>query len=254
MLIDERHNQILEIIKDKTFVSVPKLASQVYASEATIRRDLADLEALGLIRRVRGGASSVETSTGEISSFARQQTNIAEKKRMATSCQSLLANDRSYFFDSSSTVGHLIPFLKKYSGVTVFTNGLENALLLSAVPNVKSYLVGGQIQPQTSTIIGGEAVDYLADLHCDAFFFSCRGFSLKGPSEGTLEQQKIKATMLQHSKTHILIVDSTKFGNDMLVQTCSLQEINVIVTDKKVGEEYLSAFGSFGIKLIVAAI
>jgi DeoR/GlpR family transcriptional regulator of sugar metabolism len=40
----------------------------------------------------------------------------------------------------------------------------------------------------------------------------------------------------------------------MLVQTCSLQEINVIVTDKKVGEEYLSAFGSFGIKLIVAAI
>ena len=76
MLIDERQNQILDIIKEKTFVRVDELAALVYASPATIRRDLALLDEAGLIQRLHGGASLIGATTGETSSIVRKQSNV----------------------------------------------------------------------------------------------------------------------------------------------------------------------------------
>ena len=118
MLIDERKKEILDITKEKTYISVEELAKMVFASEATIRRDLADLASAGLIKRVRGGASALAPSTGEVSTLIRQQTNIVEKKRIAQAALSFLREGESYFIDSSTTVGQMIPLLKNFTDIT----------------------------------------------------------------------------------------------------------------------------------------
>ena len=254
MLIDERHNQILGIIKEKTFVSVEDLSHLVFASPATIRRDLNDLEMAGLIQRVRGGASTLGASTGETSTLVRKQANVLEKRRLAAAALSYIKNGQSYFLDSSTTIGQIIPLLSKKQDVTFITTGLENAYLLSLYSTANTYITGGLVQSKVASTIGGDAVSYINHFHCDAFLFSCHGFSIEaGPNEGTIEQQRCKEAMLAHSSQHILLVDHTKFDKTLVASVCPLSEIDVIITDIKPSKVYLDAFEKYGTELVIAA-
>ncbi len=251
MFINERQQEILNLIKTYNTISVEEICKKIYASPATVRRDLTDLELHGLIRRVWGGASIMDASSGEISSFIRQQTNVQEKKRMAHACIEFLKNDSSYFFDSSSTVSHIIPLLKKISGGIAITNGLCSANALSNISTIKSFMIGGEIQTQTGASIGGNAVEQLANFYCDVCFFSCHGFSLTGPNEGTIDQQKAKAMMIRNSKLKICLVDHTKFNKQFFIQTCSISDIDVLITDKMPEDEYLDVINKNNVRLIV---
>lgn len=253
MLIDERHNEILTIIKNKTYVRVDELSREVYASPATIRRDLDDLEKAGLINRVRGGASIIGTSTGEISSLVRRQTNVTEKRRMASKAISFIEDGKSYFFDSSTSVGQIIPLLSKTNDITIITNGLENGLLLSQLSNCNSYIAGGLIQAKAASSIGTDTNNFVNGFNCDALFFSCHGLSLlAGANEGTIEQQRSKESMLKKSQEHILLVDHTKFGKTYVASVCPLSDIDVIITDEMPSPDFVKAFSDNNIQLIIA--
>lgn len=253
MLIDERKKEILDITKEKTYISVEELAKMVFASEATIRRDLADLASAGLIKRVRGGASALAPSTGEVSTLIRQQTNIVEKKRIAQAALSFLREGESYFIDSSTTVGHMIPFLKNFTDITVITNGFDNAASLSNCVSFSSYMAPGIIAGNVGSSIGPDTVDFVSRFNVDAFLFSCRGFSLEmGPSEGTIEQQRVKSAMAKRSRKRILLIDHTKFGKTLLASDCPLEDVDVIVTDRQPPADYLEAFARMNIKLVNA--
>lgn len=253
MLIDERHNEILNIVKSKNYVRVDELSKLVYASPATVRRDLNDLEKAGLINRVRGGASIIVSSTGEISSLVRRQTNVTEKRRIATCALSFIEDGKAYFFDSSTTVGQLIPMLSKTNDVTIITNGLENGLLLSQFANCNSYIAGGVIQPKAASSIGTDTNSFVNGFNCDAFFFSCHGLTIEsGPTEGTIEQQRSKESMVKNSKKQILLADHTKFGKTFVASVCPLSGLDVIITDIMPDASFVKAFKDNNIELIVA--
>ena len=225
----KRQEEILAYIRQKKEVTALELSKQVYASLPTIRRDLAFLESIGLVQRNRGGASLPGESTGEISSFVRKYSRVAEKKALALKALSFLRDGGSYYFDSSTTVGAIIPHLHRYHDLTIITNGLENGILLSRVPGVRSYILGGRIQEKAGSTIGNEEENPFS-YHCDAFFFSCHGFTLEnGPTEGTIEQAKVKTKMLQRSKKVILLFDQSKWGKTYLSSVCSLQKIDSII-------------------------
>jgi DeoR/GlpR family transcriptional regulator of sugar metabolism len=254
MLMDARLNQILDIVKDKSFISVEDLSNIVYVSAATIRRDLTKLEKDGLIKRVRGGAAFIGGSTGEPSSLIRKQTNVNEKRRIAKAVASLFEDGKSYFLDSSSTASQLVSYLGHIQSITIITNSLENGILLSGIPNCNVYIAGGSVQPRAYSSVGPDTIDFISSFNCDAFFFSCHGFSIEaGPTEGTIEQQRCKEAMLKHSKTHILLVDHTKFDQNFVASVCQLADIDVIVTDEEPSQKYLEAFEKVGVKLIVAS-
>ena len=109
MLILERHQKILDLVKQEKTVTTNKITSTLYISPATARRDLAYMEKQGLIKRVRGGATFLETPSSESSILIREQTNIREKKRIALKCADYLRDGYSYFIDPSTTVSHVIP-------------------------------------------------------------------------------------------------------------------------------------------------
>ncbi|MGI6714528.1 MAG: DeoR/GlpR family DNA-binding transcription regulator [Bacilli bacterium] len=192
MLIAERQNQILKIVNEKKYMSVDELVKFIYASPATIRRDLQALEDMGLIKRVRGGASAIEDISGEISSFIRRQTNPQEKRKIAQEASKFFKDHQSYFFDSSTTVSSLVPFLKKINDVAVVTNGIDTALLLNTSDNIRTFVAPGEVQFLTNTTVGCDAVEYINKIYCDICFFSCHGLSLHGPNEATIEQKNAR--------------------------------------------------------------
>jgi DeoR family fructose operon transcriptional repressor len=254
MILNERQQKIFDILKKEKSISVKSLLNRLFVSDSTLRRDLTLMQNQGIIYRTHGHAMLLDPTSSESSILVRVKTRVKEKNAIAIACSKLLANDDSYFIDSSSTAGYVLPHLEQYQNVTVVTNGLNNAAILTNTPNVKVYLPGGIIYSNTNSVLGIDTSDYIKRFNCNAFIFSCGGISLKaGVTEVSLEQALIKREMLHQSKTHILLVDSSKFDKTYLCQTANFEALNYIVTDKMPTKAYRDAFEQANVKLIIAS-
>ena len=152
MALNERQDDILHILKSQKKVSVTALAKELFVSEATIRRDLAEMQNMGLVERRHGGASLPENSE-EISIFFRMEKNASEKERAATKALPYIPSFKSVFIDSSSTALALAERMD-FSFKTVVTNNLQTAIQLSKKPNVTLILLGGTVQFNTNSSTG----------------------------------------------------------------------------------------------------
>jgi len=252
MSITDRNKKILDLLRKNKTMANKDFLKELYVSEATLRRDLTKLEKQGFIQRTHGGAVLKETLTVESSLSFRTQAQIKEKKQIAQATLDLISGDTSYFFDSSSTVGHLIPLLNNYKNLSIVTNGLNNALLLSTLTSDSTlYIAPGEVDCKTSSILGVKTIEFIEQFNCNAFIFSCSGISLYGISEANHTQSLIKKSMLTNSKIHILIADSTKFGKVFLSQLCHFDEIDYLITDKMPNEDYLKLLKNSQTKLII---
>ena len=232
MLTLERQEEILEILNKNKSVTVEELASELFVSSATIRRDLRVMEKQGLIKRSHGGAMPFR-STAEESAFAiREQANIQAKKSIANLAVKLIKNGDSVFLDSSSTVGLVIPMLNNFNFLSVTTTGLRNALLLSQTNNVTIYIAGGQIQNHSNSIIGTDTMDYIARIHADISLISCTGIDLNGCTDASIEQAKLKQQMRKNSTKVAMLCDSTKFGKTFLCKDFNFDSIDYLITEK----------------------
>ena len=165
MALTERQNDILKLLKEQKKAEVNELASALYVSEATIRRDLTQMQNMGLIERSHGGAILPENAE-EISMFFRMERNANEKERAATKAIPYLPYFQSVFLDSSSTVLALAERIE-LKHKTVLTNSLHTALQLSKIPNVNLILLGGSVQFNTNSAIGSWTARQLKDFSLD---------------------------------------------------------------------------------------
>lgn len=253
MLIEARQQKILELLHRKKSVTVRELSEGLFVSPATVRRDLAAMEKLGLIKRSHGGAVLFETGNSEISSLVREQENIQKKRRIARLALDFFRPDCSVFLDSSSSAGALIPMLKSIP-CTVITNGLNNALLLSRNTSARIYLAGGTVNSRSSAAVGAEAVRQVERFNTDLAILSCGGISVeRGVMDASAEQAAIKRAMLRHAKVRVLLCDSSKFGTELLCRTCRFDQLDYLLTDCNPGAAYSQAAGGAGCEILWAA-
>ena len=131
MLRCQRQDEILSILETRKTIHIADLAKELYVSEATVRRDISTLEKLGLVKRVYGGVMlSKHTAATDTSLTLRAQESRAQKDMIAAKAAELLYDGASLIMDASSTVQHMIPYLKNYRDLTVITNSLKVVELL----------------------------------------------------------------------------------------------------------------------------
>ncbi|MDP4152280.1 MAG: DeoR/GlpR family DNA-binding transcription regulator [Bacillota bacterium] len=251
MLTLERHNKILEILNKKKSVTVNELSKKLFASPATIRRDLTAMEKSGLITRSHGGAVLYESSNAEPSQVIREHENIKEKKVIANLAADFIKNSYSIFLDSSSTAGFLVPHLTRFRNLSVVTTGIKNALLLMEKTDVRVHVPGGMIAPNSNTITGSDTLEYISHINVDVAFISCAGIdTISGITEGSFEQSQLKRKMLSNAKSRILLCDSSKFGHTFLCRTCDFNGIDYFISDKTPDAELANAITTAGCEII----
>ena len=106
MFSNERYNLIFDYLKNNRKATVDELAGFLYVSSATIRRDLKEMQKLGLIVRSHGGALLRETAN-EVSIFVRREKNAREKELAAQKAMPYVAGFQSVFIEQ------IIPFNEK---------------------------------------------------------------------------------------------------------------------------------------------
>lgn len=229
MALTERQNEILKILKENKTAVVSRLAKDLYVSEATIRRDLAEMSSMGLIERSHGGALLPENAE-EISIFFRMEKNAREKERAATKALPYIPAFKSVFLDSSSTALALAERID-LNYKTVVTNNLQTAIQLSKKPNVNLILLGGNVHFNTNSATGSWTARQLYDFSFDLMIASCAAVIDSGVYESSLEQKEIKRVAFERCKKRVLLIDHTKFGANATYRLSALSEYDLVVTD-----------------------
>lgn len=233
MIVNERHNEILSLIKARRTVSVSELSSLLFVSEATVRRDLAQMQRLGLIDRTRGGAVAA-LNAEESSHFVRLVKNAKEKERIASCALSLLPSYHSVFIDGSSTALALAERMN-LEHKTVVTYNLESALRLSKKPNVNLIILGGSVHYNTASATGAWTAKLVDEFRFDLLISSCSAISEGDVLENSADQKELKQNAITKSSYRILLADHTKFERSAPHRTSLLSDYDLVVTDAPLG-------------------
>ena len=147
MLTEERYATILRILKEKQAVTVPELTRALCTSESTIRRDLTALHKRGMLYKVYGGATSIDSNyTAMEEDMPTKSSRCTEEKiAIARRAASLVTRKDFVYIDAGSTTLHMVDFLQERQAVYV-TNGLPHASRLS-LKGFKVFLLGGASRP-----------------------------------------------------------------------------------------------------------
>jgi DeoR family fructose operon transcriptional repressor len=255
----QRQSQILEILEREGQVDVNKLAPNFNASKETIRRDLKAMESSGLLQRTHGGAILIGNgySQGyEFPLFARNIKNFDIKQRLCHEASKLLEDGDTIFLDNSSTTMNFLHYVPQNIKITVVTNSIQ--VLLSAVKNNKNdnitvISVGGSFNFKNYSVSGMLANQAAKDIFPDKAIISCRGINaLNGMTDGSFLEVEVKRIMINNSKTLILLLDHSKFGQNGVVSFGSLDTIDFLITDPDVNKENLQMFNGCKVKIIIA--
>ena len=179
MLSEERQKRILSIVEQHNSVTVQQLAEELDASGSTVRRDLAELDSLGLLTKVHGGAlaKDVVFTSKDDSVQSRTESHRDDKIRIARYAASLIQPDDFVYLDAGTTTGMMIDFLTCHRVVFV-TNGFSHARRLSE-KGYLTYILGGEIKSSTESVVGEEAMNSLSKYHFTKGFWGTNGISVQ---------------------------------------------------------------------------
>lgn len=248
----ERQQTILERLKERGSVKVTDLASELDASEGTIRNDLTALEEQKQLTRIRGGAIPINGNTVAPIFKSRVQINADSKKKIARWASELVSDGDVILLDASSTAYHMAAYLEDRRNITVVTNHIETARALNVDPTKRIILLGGHLRPDGLAVTGEIGQESLKNLYLNIAFVSCVGFSFAvGLMEADLQEANLKRQILRSAAHVVALVDSSKFNRVGLKPFATIDQISHLVTDDGIAPEMLERLRKSNIELTI---
>jgi DeoR/GlpR family transcriptional regulator of sugar metabolism len=161
-----RQKLIVQTVRSSGRIRIGQLAELTGASAVTIRRDLAELEAHGSLRRTRGGATRAAKFGEDISYQIRASADQPAKARLAEAAAALINDYDSLIIDNGTTC-HAIAHELAGRPVTALCLSLHVAAALAAVPGARVIVPGGPVEPDTLALYGSQAIDAVRDISAD---------------------------------------------------------------------------------------
>lgn len=231
MFTEERYNEILRILSIKKTVSAIELSKCLRVSISTIRRDLLNLDAMGKLVKVHGGATlpNLTTSyfTEEEDVITKKDHCIEHKNNIGRAAAQQIDKDNFIYVDAGTTTFLMLKHLPKTNSVFV-TNGLQHAMTISSL-GYKVHLLGGSVKANTQAVVGIEAIKAMANCNFTMGFFGTNGISTTaGYSTPDFSEASIKTEAFERCERRFILADSTKFGRIFPVTFAPLKLATII--------------------------
>jgi DeoR family fructose operon transcriptional repressor len=246
---EERKQQILAALEQRPAIRAVELGRSLGTSVASIRRDLADLERSGLLKRTHGGAISNGLAAFEPSLAQKEDQYQPEKAAIAAAAAALVQPGDTIFLDAGSTTRQIARELRAQRNLTVVTNALSVASELAA-SDLEVILTGGQLRRGVLSQVGPIAEQAIAGLHVDKLFLAANGVHpVKGVTTPNLVEARTKRAMVDNAEEVILVADHSKFGRVTFGRVCGLDRIHAIITDDGLPARLSTAYAQRGLTL-----
>jgi len=253
MYAAERHQLLAQRARRDGRLDVGDMATELSVAPETIRRDLGILERQGLVRRVYGGAVAVERLDFEPGVAQRDQTNAAEKDRIARAALDELPERGTVLLDAGTTTGRLATLLPVDRELTVVTNSVSIAAAVATRPNTTLHLLGGRVRGTTLAAVESWTLNALDGLLVDVAFLGANGFSAEhGCTTPDIAEAAVKSAMVTAARRRVVLADHGKYGADQLSRFARLAEIDVLITDSGLDASVIPLLEDSGPKVVLA--
>jgi DeoR/GlpR family transcriptional regulator of sugar metabolism len=250
MLAERRHELILHALRADGPATVTGLAERLGASEATIRRDLIQLDGEGLLRRVYGGAVPVVDRDDPFVDVA--EVRVAEKDAIARRCAELIRDGETVLLDIGTTA-HRVARQLRGRPLTVVTSNLAVFEELADETSIQLVLLGGVLRREYRSVVGFLTEDNLRQVHADRLILGTSGVRPNGHvMDTTVVEVPVKRAMIAASDQVILAADVGKFPGTGMARVCGPEDLDVVVTNAGADPATTAAFGEAGVEVIEA--
>ena len=243
----EREKSILEILKVEGEVGVESLRKRLFVSEATVRRELKNMEQKGLIIRPHGKAV-LNVGFADKNAVFSQRENVASlvKDKLALEAvKNCITDGKVVFLDASSTAMHTVKYLDNFSDLIVITSGIKTLLELSKT-SIKHYSTGGMAITASSSLVGQSAIDMLNLYNADVCFVSCNGVSDEGfATDSSIAENDVRRAIMRRSKRKILLIDDSKIGKERWNNLCHVSEFDEVYCNAPLPENIMRKIKRF---------
>ncbi|MCX6936181.1 MAG: DeoR/GlpR family DNA-binding transcription regulator [Verrucomicrobia bacterium] len=251
-LAPQRWDDLRALIRDSGVIRIEDLCRRLKVSPATIRRDLDQLERGGVIRRVHGGAVSVESRLDEPVFADKRSLAAIEKRRIAEAALRFLAPGDTIYLDGGSTVLELARLVRERTNLTVVTNSLYAAHELAG-RGPRLIVVGGELRRLSQTMVGSLTSHVLLELHLDKAFMGTIGFALnEGLTTTDPNEAYTKRLVMGQALQVIVLADSSKSGKVSFASAGGWDNVDVLITDKQLDKDFAKELIKKDIKLVRA--
>lgn len=230
MLQLERQQDLMRLLQIHKSMTVKELCNALYASPATVRRDLAALEQAGLLQRSFGGAVLCEVFPDQRPFSVRAGEQIAQKKRIAAKAAALIHPGETVFLDASTTTHYLVPHLGQIPDLTVITNSPHTCVAL-AEQGVRSFCTGGELLTGSLALVGSDAEAFVRGIRAHVCVFSARGVCDGEITDSSKAERDMKIAMLKQAERSVFLCDSSKAGKRYPYVIATLAQVDAHIDE-----------------------
>jgi DeoR/GlpR family transcriptional regulator of sugar metabolism len=248
MLPDRRHELILRALREDGPATIGALAQRLGASNATVRRDLVQLDEEGLLKRVYGGAVPIVDKDDPFVDVAT--VRVAEKDQIAQKCAELVKDGETILLDIGTTAHQIARHLRGRS-LSVITSSLAVYEELCDEETIQLVLLGGVVRRDYRSLVGFLTEDNLRQIHADRLFLGTSGVRPNGHvMDTTVVEVPVKRAMIAASDKVVLVADVGKFPGTGMSRVCGPQELDTVVTNGPADSETCAALRDAGVEVI----
>jgi len=247
----QRIHKVQELFAREEFVNFEDLCEKFSASKSSIRRDLIELEAKGVLRRVHGGAISLQVRDEGLDFNRLSVSYHDEKARIGRMAASLVQDRETVILGGGSSVVEVARNLTE-KPIQVVTNSVPVAQVFWESKQVEVTLTGGYVYPRLGVQLGPICERMLHSVSGDILIMGIMGVTKSGLSDSnSLIVESIRA-MIQCARKVVIVADRSKFGRDAMIHVADLADIDQVVTDKDLDQESRQMLKDNGVECVLA--
>jgi len=238
MLLTDRHEEILTIVRNKRKATVKELASHFSVTQQTIRKNLNELCQKRLIQRTHGGAIPYSGMTN-MEHEVRRQIGADKKNKIAQRTASLIPEKSSILLTIGTTTEAVAMALEGHNDLMIITNNINVANILRVHPKFEVIIASGVVRPSDGGIVGESASNSLNQFKVDYAIISVSAIDEDGSLlDFDFREVQILQKILQNAHHVILVADSTKFTRTAPVRIGHISQIDTFVTDRIISPKF----------------
>jgi DeoR/GlpR family transcriptional regulator of sugar metabolism len=249
LVAEERQRRVEELLRRQSIASLEEVIEVTGTSEATARRDLAQLERLGLIARTRGGARAVQRHSTLEEEFEIRQSRDRREKRLIGQRAALLLEDGMTVYLTDGTTSYALAQCLMHRHLTVITGALNIAQLLAGSAGIEVIVLGGRLRATSFGTTGSLSVDAIRNLHADIAFINADGITLSGGvRDFSLDDAASARAMSENSDRTVVLASPGKIGFEARVRVLEWATVHTLVT-ARLPAPFAEALASRGVQV-----
>jgi DeoR/GlpR family transcriptional regulator of sugar metabolism len=249
MLTQERKVHILDVLRRDRRVVAKTLSQDLGLSEDTIRRDLRDLAADGLLQRVHGGALPASPAVANVA--GRWQLSPDAKIQIAQTAARMVRPGQVVILDGGTTAVQMARHLPLGLKATVVTHSPSVAVELAAHATVEVELIGGHLFKHSIVAVGAVAAEAIARIRADTYFMGVTGVHAElGLTTGDAEEAAIKRALSRQAGETVVFASREKLGAASPFVVLPLAEIDGLIIEAGLPENLIEPYRRLGVVLI----